>query len=348
MRLKHLLWTLVITPSALMAETSNPANRYLEEYKNHLAAECPIGESDIKHFVYFSRDRAAIRKHSMLKHSRISGAQIMYSWRELEPEKSKYDFTTIEEDLAYLAKHKKQLFVQLQDTTFHPKYKAVPNYLIAPEYAHGVANQYGHEGKLEGSVAKRWNPSVQKRFALLLKALGKQFDGRVEGINLQETAIQLSDPPPGDYSDEGYADGIKANMLALKQSFPNTVGMQYANFMPGEWLPWEDKGYLKSIYTYGENIGIGLAAPDLMFRRKGQLNHALAMMHEGDYSVPMGIAIQDGNYIGQTGNLTVKKNRKNIVPQLYSFAKHFLGVDYLFWSNQKPYFTDDVVPCLTD
>ncbi|GAL34706.1 hypothetical protein JCM19240_4256 [Vibrio maritimus] len=36
--------------------------------------------------------------------------------------------------------------------------------------------------------------------------------------------------------------------------------MQYANFMIGEWLPWEDKGYLKSIYEYGQQIGVGLGA----------------------------------------------------------------------------------------
>ena len=69
----------------------------------------------------------------------------------------------------------------------------------------------------------------------------------------------------------------------------------------GEWLPWEDKGYLRSIYQYGQEIGVGLGGPDLMVQRKGQLNHTLAMMHEYNYTVPLGIAIQDGNYIGKTG-----------------------------------------------
>ena len=90
-------------------------------------------------------------------------------------------------------------------------------------------------------------------------------------------------------------------MLALKKAFPRSAKLQYANFMPGEWLPWEDEGYLRSIYEYGESIGVGLGAPDLMVRRKGQLNHALAMMHENEFTAPLGIAIQDGNYIGQTG-----------------------------------------------
>ena len=112
--------------------------------------------------------------------------------------------------------------------------------------------------------------------------------------------------------------------------------------MPSEWLPWDDKGYLRSIYQHGEEIGDGLGAPDLMVRRKGQLKHALAMMHEREYSVPLGIAIQDGNYVGltgadfppssdiPTGMDTVKEDRQNIVPLLHAFAKDFLKVQYMF------------------
>jgi len=114
-------------------------------------------------------------------------------------------------------------------------------------------------------------------------------------------------------------------MLALKQAFPKSVTMIYANFMPGEWLPGNDKGYLRSIYQYGEQIGVGLGGPDLMVKRKGQLNHTIAMMHESHYTAPLGIAIEDGNYIGETGDATEDKTKthENIVPLLYAFAKDF-------------------------
>jgi hypothetical protein len=137
-------------------------------------------------------------------------------------------------------------------------------------------------------------------------------------------------------------------MLALKKAFPLSVTMQYANFVPGGWLKHSDKEYLHSIYQYGQEIGVGLGAPDLLFRKKEQLNHALAMMHEGKYSVPLGIAVQDGNYIEETGNNDVVINRKNIVPMLHAFADDFLKVNYMFWSCQEPYFTEDVIPCFTD
>jgi hypothetical protein len=144
-------------------------------------------------------------------------------------------------------------------------------------------------------------------------------------------------------------------MLALKKAFPQSTTMQYANFMPGEWLPWEDKGFLRSIYQYGQEIGVGLGGPDLMVQRKAQLNHALAMMHENNYTVPLGIAVQDGNYIGKTGadqdyneHTDNRHNkRENIVPLLHAFAKDFLHVSYMFWVHQQPYLNEDVIPCLT-
>jgi hypothetical protein len=125
--------------------------------------------------------------------------------------------------------------------------------------------------------------------------------------------------------------------------------MQYANFMPGEWLPYDDKGFLRSVYHYGEEIGVGLGGPDLMVKRKGQLNHLIALMHEGTFSVPLGVAIQDGNYIEETDNLDIIKKRENIVPLLHSFAMDFMKVNYMFWVCQEPYFTEDVIPCfITD
>lgn len=91
-----------------------------------------------------------------------------------------------------------------------------------------------------------------------------------------------------------------------------------------------------------------------MVARKGQLNHALAQMHEGDFSVPLGIAVQDGNYVGKTGadidyneHQDKGMTRDNIVPLLHAFSKDFLNVDYMFWTNQKPYFQEDVIPCFT-
>lgn len=326
----------------------NPGERYVDAYLQYIDAPCPIPKDSIHHYVYFSKDREAMRGHSFIENDRFEGAQIMYSWRQLEPARGKYDFSVILDDCRYLEAHGKKLFVQLQDATFYDRYKAVPDYLLTPEFDGGAIQQRTDNGSTEGWVAKRWNDAVRERFALLLIELGKVLDGRIAGINLQESAIGVSRDYDPTFSPELYVEGLKANMRAMKRAFSKSVTMQYANFMPGEWLPWEDNGYLRSIYSYGEEIGVGLGAPDLMVRRKGQLNHALAMMHEGNFTVPIGIAVQDGNYTGETGTDetdAIRTDRKNIVPMLHAFAEDFLNVSYMFWSCQEPYFTEDVLPC---
>jgi hypothetical protein len=339
--------SVICTP--IRAQERKRSERYSDAYKKYLYATCPIKKDSIQHFVYFAKDRELIQEdHPLLSHEMFKGAQIMYSWRDFEPEKGKYDFSILRQDYEYLKKYKKKLFIQLQDVTFNPKYKPVPDYLLTAEYEGGAVLQYNDDGSPGGWVAKRWNKKVREQFALLIQALGKEFDGKIEGINLQETSIGVSDSV---FSELNYINGLKENMLALKKAFPTSTTMIYANFTPGEWLPGNDKGYLRGIYQYGEKIGVGLGGPDLMVTRKGQLNHALAMMHEGQYTVPLGIAVQDGNYIGETGVIDEEKKNKahtNIVPLLHAFAKDFLHINYMFWVNQEPYFQVDVLSCFSN
>jgi hypothetical protein len=342
------VFVLSILWAPINAQEKNRSERYINAYKKYVTATCPVRKDSIRHFVYFAKDRELIKNHPLLTHLMFQGAQIMYSWRDLEPEKGEYDFSILMQDYEYLKKYSKKLFIQLQDVTFNPKYKAVPDYLLTAEYEGGAVLQYNENNQPEGWVAKRWNKKVRERFSLLLQALGKTFDGKLEGINLQETSIGVKD---SSFSEIGYIRGIKENMLAVKKAFPTSTTMIYANFTPGEWLPGNDKGYLRGIYHYGEKIGVGLGGPDLMVKRKGQLNHALAMMHEGHYTVALGIAIQDGNYIGETGNTgegIKKKPHDNIVALLHGFAKDFLKINYMFWANQEPYFKTDVLSCFSN
>lgn len=346
-----------ILSKGVNGQQGKPADRYKDAYKAFEHSVCPIGPDSIRHFVYFARDRELIHEHPFLKVKRLEGAQIMYAWKQLEPQRGQYDFSLIQEDYDYLLSQGKKLFIQLQDATFSIRNTGVPDYLLTPEFDGGITRQFNDQGEAEGWVAKRWNPEVRRRFALLLQALGKAFDGKAEGINLQETAIGVTSSGDSTFSPRSYLEGIKTNMLAMKKAFPRSVCLQYANFMPGEWLPRDDKGYLRAVYQFGEENGIGLGGPDLLVRRQGQLNHCLALMHESLFTVPLGIAVQDGNYTAQTGEEGTKAgqikyatgaDRENLVPMLHAFAKNFLRVNYIFWVYEEPYFSTDVIPCLRD
>jgi len=58
-------------------------------------------ERAVHHYVFFGRDREKLHGSatSFLETPALEGAQVAYSWRELEPEKDAYDFSYIRDDL---------------------------------------------------------------------------------------------------------------------------------------------------------------------------------------------------------------------------------------------------------
>ncbi len=305
-----------------------------------------------RHYVFFGQDRERIAETSFLETKAFEGAQLKYTWRELEPEKDGYDFRAIEQDLRFLGAHGRRLFVQLQDVTFAPGFTNVPRYLTRdPRYHGGVAAQYDIPGDDEsravaaGWVARRWDPAVRERFHRLLAALGATFDGRIEGINLAETAVDFGASGrlyPAGFTPAAYRDAVLANLAALKRSFVKSVTMQYANFMPGEWLPDDDRGYLRSLYAEARRLKVGVGGPDLLPGKPGQLNHSYPLIRASAGIVPTGIAVQEGNY----AHANPKTGRSETIPGLIAFAAGELKVDYLFWGAEEPFYTDKLIPFL--
>ena len=304
------------------------------------------------HFVFFNRDRERIHESWFADTGTFRGAQIKYTWKELEPREGEYELQRIHADLAFLTSRGKQLFIQLQDATFDTNNVFVPDYLRQrPEFHGGAALQYAFEdeaetkAKPEGWVARRWDPAVRARFHLLLQELGIQLDGKVAGINLPETSVGFGEKTnrhPAGFTFANYRDGIQANMKAAKSAFPKSVVIQYANFLPGEWLPWSDQGYLKSIYHFAVTNGIGVGGPDLLPFRNGQLNHSYPLIKAAAGKVPTGIAVQWGNYEA----VNPKTGVAITIGELLNFAERELRVNFLFWSTQEPYFTKHVIPFL--
>ena len=300
-------------------------------------------------YVFFGRDRDSIRTAAFLQKPFFAGAQITYPWRLLEPKQDQYDFSSIESDLEWLGNRGKKLFVQLQDVSFEESIVNVPNYLRTDSYGQGVNRQYSfandNDDKAEpaGWVARRWDSRVAARYSKLLSALGALFDGRIAGLNMPETAVDFGSTgkyfPPG-FSPSTYRDAIKSYMRAAKNAFSKSAVIQYANFMPGEWLPWDDKGYLRSVYEYGKAIGVGLGGPDLKVFKKAQMNHSYALLPGLSGIVPTGIAIQYGNY----EELNPQTGKAVTIDDIYRFGRDLIKVNYLFWSIQEPYFSRDLIP----
>jgi len=301
---------------------------------------------DVHHYVFFNRDRERIGDTAFLSTKAIEGAQLKYVWRELEREKGQYDFGDIQRDWSFLQAKGKKLFIQLQDVSFDTNIVPIPRYLLRDAQYHGGADlQYNIESDDEehatpqGWVARRWDPAVRERFQRLLLALGRQFDGQIQGINLAETAVDFGESGrlfPKGFTPDVYRDAVVSNMTVLKRAFPRSVAMQYANFMPG------GEGYLRNVYRRARELGVGLGGPDLLPYKPGQMRNCYPLIREYSSTVPTGIAVQEGNYQYRHP----KTGQPVTVAELVGFATEYLRVDYIFWCTQEPYYSKRVMPFL--
>ena len=287
---------------------------------------------------------------SFLETRAFEGAQVAYFWRQLEPGKDEYDFSLIREDLELLTRHGKKLWVQLQDVSFSERWNPVPKYLLKDPQYHGGANlQYTHKNNdeqtatVDGWAARRWDPAVQERFHKLLFALAKEFDGRIAGINFAESSVGFGFSGrlyPAGFTPEIYRDALVTNLKVLKRAFSKSIALQYANFMPGEWRPTEDKGYLRAVYDAARESKVGVGGPDLLPGKPGQMGSSYSLIKEMNGKVPVGIAVQDGNY----EHVNPKTGKRVTITELIEFASDYLKADYIFWCTEEPHYSNDLVP----
>lgn len=318
-----------------------------------LGSNSVIAQKTIDNYVFFNIDRHRIQEKTFLETKKFVGAQLKYTWKELEPEKDQYDFNEIKNDLDFLSKSCKKLFIQLQDVTFDTIRVFVPTYILTDsKYGGGVNIQYITDDndniiRQDGYMARRWDKNVADRFHKLIYALAKEFDGKIEGINFSETAVGFGESGkyyPKGFTPEIYRDAILKQMEVAKKAFTMSVVIQYANFMPGEWLPWEDKGYLESLYQHAAKNDIGMGGPDIKIYKKAQMNHSYKFLKEYSNEIKTGIAVQWGNY----EEINPKSEKKVTVNEIYKFGENEIGLDYIFWCTQEPYYTKRLIPYLEE
>lgn len=303
------------------------------------------GAKPVHHYVFFGHEREKIQKDNLfLETKTLEGAQIRYSWRQLEPEIDKYDFSPIREDLKFLKSKGKKLWIQFQDVTFSPQHINVPKYLLNdPKYNGGADKQYRSRDNLdehpehEGWMARRWDPAVQERLHKLFSALGKEFDGRVVGVNLAESSVGVGRTGklfPKGFTYEIYREAIITNMKALKRAFPKSHAMQYANFMPGGKAP------LEAVYKAARENKVAVGGPDLLPFRPFQRSNSYPLIRDSAGIVPIGIAVQDGNY----SDVNKETGKRADIAELLTFATDYLKVDYIFWCTEEPYYSNELIP----
>lgn len=298
-------------------------------------------------------------RDELIRLPHFRGIQRCYTWSTLEPERGRYDFSSIREDLARLKPHGKQLVLQIQYKAFGQDARCVPSYLKGPEFGGGV---YRASSGSWNPVC--WNDNVGERMEALFAALGREFDSHagVEAAVLPETApsAQLEKvPQPGvePFTTERYVAALKRHMLALRRAFPRTAVIQYANF-PQSALP--------ELTAYMKQIGVGLGGPDVYPRPSN-----LSDPQRGVYrlyaplagTVPLGAAVQSPDYSVANWKRTAAFNRgqdrasavvtpeeeKPIPPREHlQLARETLKLNYLFWSANPRHCLANVAAMLAE
>lgn len=292
------------------------------------------------HYVFINAAPIDPEKH-LPEHFR--GVQKCYRWKDLEPEEGRYDFSAIQEDLALLSQHGKQLVLQMQYKAFGKGQRLVPDDVAGPQYGGGV-----YRASSGSFNPVTWNQKVGERMDALFAALGREFDRNpnLEAVVLPETAPSASlakQPQPGvdPYSDGLYLAALKARFTAMRRAFPNTVVIQYANYPPA---------LLDELIESMTAAGVGLGGPDVYPRP-----HQYFDPKTGVYRlypnlsgvVPLGAAVQSPDYSVAAKKRTaafdrgesrdsVKVDPADEVPipvrEHLRLAQTNLKLNYLFWS----------------
>ncbi len=292
--------------------------------------------SAAEHFLYTSSGNLGANR-AIIERSDIGGVQVVYNWRQLEPEKGKYDFSAIESDLATIQGVKRKLFIQVQDRFFKPTAKNVPDYLMTdPVYGGGLAPQFDNPSENKpvgyGWVAMQWNPAVRERYQALIAALADKFDGRVYGVNLPETSIDLSTKnPPAGFTCDAYFAGEMENLAFARKAFSKSQVVQYVNFWPCEWE--NDHKYMSRLFDYAAKNNVGLGGPDIVPGRKAQMKNSYPFFNQYKGKLAyVGMAVQEPTLTYKNPETKKPFTKK----EFQKFAEDYLGANVIFWSSASP------------
>ncbi|CAO3568877.1 unnamed protein product [Mortierella alpina] len=255
----------------------------------------------------------------------IQGAQVIYSWKSMEPSRGVYDFSRIKEDLAFL--NGKKLFVQVQDRFFEPTARNIPRYMLEdPIYEGGLERQEDSEpGAQGGWVTKHWVPAVRQRFQALLRALANQMDGKIYGVNLPETSGGLN--LTTELCDR-YFDAEMENALYGRSVFKKSAFVQYVNFWPCETS--NSRNYMGRSFKMAIDHGLGVGGPDVRPWQPYQMENSYKFFHEHKndlQTIAMAVQQPDLRFKNQT------TGKPFTMEEFRGFAVDYLGADLIFWTN---------------
>ncbi|WP_338049167.1 hypothetical protein [Photorhabdus australis] len=174
---------------------------------------------------------------------------------------------------------------------------------------------------------------MRKRYQNLLSTLAKEFDGRITGINLLETAIDIDiKHDKTGFSCNHYFAAELDNIKFARQVFKKSYVVQYVNFWPCEWN--NDHQYMSRLFNFALKNKIGLGSPDIVPYKPAQMKNAYPFFNRYKGKLDLvAMAVQE-----PTLTYTNPKTQKPFTQEEFSdFVENYLGASIIFWSTTTPW-----------
>ncbi|MFJ4184993.1 hypothetical protein [Kitasatospora sp. NPDC089509] len=265
---------------------------------------------------------------AMIDRPDIGGVQVVAPWKALEGKQGEYRWSRLDDALTYLQERHKKLYVQVQDRFFDVALADanVPQYVkdeggVAPTVDENPDNPTTH-----GAMVAQWNTGVRADFQAMLKAMAQRFDGRLAGVNLPETAVEVDTANDRTaYTSASYIDAEIDNMRFGKSVFTRTQFIQYINFLPDD----DDHTRMREMFDLARKDRIGIGGPDTLPDRPYQMENSYKFLHEYKGSLPLvAMAVQEPD-INAKDPRTGKPYTRG---RFTDFARDYLGARQLFWT----------------
>ncbi|MDR2878178.1 MAG: hypothetical protein LBV36_09115 [Chromatiales bacterium] len=258
----------------------------------------------------------------------VTGIHKRYPWKVLEPTPGTYDFSGIEADLTIAADHGMQLVIMIEDKSFARNVRMTPPYLwekYTLPYIDG------------GQVAKRWDPYVLQRMALLTSALGAAFDTHpsLEGIAFQESAMGFTPEiqRASGYTPERYRDALITMLTTTKSRFPRSQVFWYMNYLEGR------QAYIGDVAEAIAPYGIVMGGPDILPDSWPLNFHSYPFYTRFKDRMTLFGAVQYDSYKHQHASASATKYWT--MQELFAFGRDQLHLDYIFWTRKTRSIPED-------
>lgn len=273
------------------------------------------------HYVALNRHDDPARVMDGLVLPGVQGMQIRYTWKSLEPERGRYEFSRLAADLERASRLGLRLVAFIEDKSFFTDEHLLPAYLDtrALPFSRG------------GMVAKRWDPLVVERLGALFTALGLRFDEHpyFEGIALQESAMGFAPEIEAahGYTPEKYRDALIAILRSARRALPHSQIFWYMNFLEGR------QAYLSDVAEVAVAERIAMGGPDVLPERASLVRLTYPLYRRFAGRLTLFCSIQNDSYAHPRAAAN-DTNRYWTLEELLVFARDELHVSYLFWNRK--------------